>query len=293
MPALVVFLLAAAAAQEAEPRAVAHLAREVPTWFTENKCFSCHNNGDGARALFAARRKGLAVPDAALKGTLEWLASPDKWESNHGDPQFSDKKLSRLQFAASLSEAVRAGLADRAALAAAARLLAADQLPDGSWQGDTGTPAGSPVTYNAATWSALRVLEQAGGFAPAAARARAWLDSRKPQSAPEAAAIYLALQRADCAAYLLELQNADGGWGPFPKSPSEVYDTALAILALKGRPEAVARGRQYLLKTQLQAGGWPETTRPSGGQSYAQHVSTTAWALIALLDSRGSWGNGQ
>ncbi|MEX0713581.1 MAG: hypothetical protein WD278_14585 [Pirellulales bacterium] len=34
---------------------------------------------------------------------------------------------------------------------------------------------------------------------------------------------------------------------------------------------------------QLEDGSWPETTRPAGGQSYAQRISTTAWATIALL----------
>ncbi|MDX1980764.1 MAG: prenyltransferase/squalene oxidase repeat-containing protein [Bryobacteraceae bacterium] len=239
--------------------------------------------------MFAAIRHGLPVPPDALAGTLEWLTEPGRWESNHGDPQFSDKKLSRIQFAASVAEAARARLAGPVALSTAARLVAADQLPDGSWQGDTGTPAGSPVTYNAAmaTYSALRVLQQAGGFEQAVARAAGWLKQRAPKSTPEAAAIAMAVNRQDSVDYLIALQNRDGGWGPFPRSPSEVYDTALAILALRERaPPAVARGRAYLLGAQLEAGGWPETTRPSGGQSYAQHISTTAWALAALLETK-------
>ncbi|MDX1980763.1 MAG: hypothetical protein SFV51_10875 [Bryobacteraceae bacterium] len=40
MPALVAILIAVSAAQPPEARAVAHLVREVPTWFKENKCFS-------------------------------------------------------------------------------------------------------------------------------------------------------------------------------------------------------------------------------------------------------------
>ena len=30
-------------------------------------------------------------------------------------------------------------------------------------------------------------------------------------------------------------------------------------------------------------GSWPETTRPPGADSYAQRISTTGWALLALL----------
>jgi len=35
----------------AEARAVEFLVREVPAWSKNNGCFSCHNNGDAARAL--------------------------------------------------------------------------------------------------------------------------------------------------------------------------------------------------------------------------------------------------
>ena len=38
----------------AEDRALAYLIREVPAWSREHKCFSCHNNGDAARALYTA-----------------------------------------------------------------------------------------------------------------------------------------------------------------------------------------------------------------------------------------------
>src|SRR5438067_5873246 len=85
--------------------AVDYLIVEVPRWERENHCFSCHNNGDGARVLYVASRLGFAVPDAALAGTTKWLLNPAKWDDNGGDPGFSDKKLARIQFAAALSEA--------------------------------------------------------------------------------------------------------------------------------------------------------------------------------------------
>ena len=49
------FLLAlAAAAQSPEDRAIAYLEDEVSAWSRSNGCYSCHNNGDGARALYEA-----------------------------------------------------------------------------------------------------------------------------------------------------------------------------------------------------------------------------------------------
>src|SRR4051794_20161530 len=78
-------------------RAVRFLEQEVPAWHRDNHCFSCHNNGDGARALYEAKRNGIRVSDAALNDTSSWLDRPDKWEHNKGDPGFSDQRLANLQ----------------------------------------------------------------------------------------------------------------------------------------------------------------------------------------------------
>src|SRR6185436_19333086 len=51
---------------DAESRAVEFLKREVPAWSRDNGCFSCHNNGDAARALYAASKKGYHVPHEVL-----------------------------------------------------------------------------------------------------------------------------------------------------------------------------------------------------------------------------------
>ena len=96
-----------------------------------------------------------------------------------------------------------------------------------------------------------------------------------------------------------EGQGPDGGWGPYVTSQSEPFDSGLAVLALAELPpqhavasftdaqrrNAIQKGRQYLLATQLDGGSWTETTRPPDGESYAQRISTTAWALLALLSS--------
>ena len=60
---------------------------------------------------------------------------------------------------------------------------------------------------------------------------------------------------------------------------------ALVLLALQRANEhqAVERGRAFLISIQLPTGGWQETTRPAGARSYAQHISTSAWATLALL----------
>src|SRR5580704_6476456 len=191
-----------AAAAEPERLAVAYLAQETPRWYAENHCFSCHNNGDGARALFLAAQRGYAVPAYALEDTVRWLRDPAGWDQNPGNPGFSDKRLARIQFAAALAEAWRTGYThDRDAVLRAAESLVQEQERDGeflgSWKIDTGGVAGAPATYGSvlATYMARRTLEIADArrFAQPIGLANQWLNSTQPQNVLDRAAILLAL----------------------------------------------------------------------------------------------------
>jgi hypothetical protein len=287
-----------------EARAVAFLAREVPRWRADEGCYSCHNNGDGARALMMAARAGYDVA-APIADTLAFLARPRDWESGPRGPM-EDKVLSRIQFALALTTAVEGRLAPAAALADAARRVAADQQADGSWRLDASGSLGSPATYGTAlaTWAARRSLAAAdhADFAAPVERADAWLRARRPQAVVDAAAVALAfaasaearsVQARDRArAQLLAWQAPNGAWGPYADVRAEPFDTAIAVLALAAMPStgdsaaAIARGRTYLRAAILADGSWPETTRPAGQQSYAQLISTSAWATMALLELR-------
>jgi hypothetical protein len=299
IPALLVCLAATPIGHSADAAraAVDFLARETPRWAPENHCFSCHNNGDAARALLLAQARGYDVPASALADTLDWLQKPAAWDETHGNPGFSDRKLARIQFSAALAEAMRGGsIAARNELALAAEALLPLQASDGGWKIDTGGVTGAPATYGPAlaTYMARRTLETADAvrFEAAIANANRWLRGVSPANVLDRAAILLALPNTagKHLAPLLAAQNSDGGWGPQPHAPSEAFDTAIALLALKGatgapRIEAIARGRTFLAKFQLNDGSWPETTRPSGFVSYAERISTAGWAAYALLST--------
>src|SRR4051794_31423469 len=149
------------AAATPEQRAVDYLAVETPKWAKENHCYSCHNNGDAARALFSAMRHGYTVPRPAIADTIGWLRQPAQWSEAHGAPGVTNVKLANVQFAAALLDGK---LEDRRALTAAAQALAALQDADGSWRVDAGSLPGAPATYGSAlaTYMARRVLEAAG-----------------------------------------------------------------------------------------------------------------------------------
>jgi hypothetical protein len=125
--------------------------------------------------------------------------------------------------------------------------------------------------------------------------ARKWLQTIEADNVVRAATALMA--NGDRAAVkslplLRRAQTSDGGWGPYADSPPEVFDTALVLLALAEvqRPSAVKtmirNGRRFLATQQNGDGSWPATTRPTGGDSYAQQVSTSGWAVLALLRTR-------
>jgi hypothetical protein len=280
---------AAGAAPSPEQRAIDYLASEVRAWSADNGCFSCHNNGDGARALYTALKLGYTVPAGALEQTTAWLRQPDSWKKNRANPAISDQKLADIHFAAALGDAATG---DERAHRAAAKLVADWQKGDGSWEIDDEAGVGSPVTWGTtlATYMALRTLEKldAGSYGPQSKRARAWLRSTAPASLLDTSALLLALRddpavRRRSLDAILRAQTSDGGWGPQPGAPAEAFDTAVALLAIVSAGESNDRGRAWLLRAQLESGGWPPTTRPAGAQSYAQHISTSAWAALALM----------
>jgi hypothetical protein len=306
MPLLFVALLGGSVLSP-EERAIAFLVREVPAWSRTNKCFSCHNNGNAARALFAATRRGYTVPDAALAETIRWLSHPAAWEHNGSNPAFDDKHLASLQFALALLDAVDGGrVRTRTPLIDAAALVAPAQLRDGSWAvGPDGT-VGSPTTLGAAlaTAEARRLLARADTerYGAAVRRADAWLRRLPVQTVLNAAAVLLALEKSEddaavsqrkvCLSVIRKGESKEGGWGPYVNSSPEVFDTALVVVALRQQLDSaeirnwLRRGRTYLVRTQQKDGCWQETTRPAGEISYAERLSTTAYATRALLATR-------
>jgi hypothetical protein len=287
-----------------EGKALAYLATEVPRWSSEHHCYSCHNNGDAARALYAAVRLGRDIPVKATLDTDRWLARPEGWDKNGGDGPFSDKALARLQFASALASALDAGrIDDRGPLLRVSDALANEMAEDGFWKGVEQDQIGSPTTYGRplATWFARETLRlaDASKYRLRIEKADAWLRRLPIESVMDASTVLLARAfddtaegsaRRDKALELLKRgQSREGGWGPYARSPSEVFDTALALLALdrhRDRPgvtSMIERGRAYLVETQHEDGSWTETTRPTGAESYAQRLSTTGWATLALL----------
>lgn len=167
--------------------------------------------------------------------------------ADHGallDPPTSDVTARCVSMLAQLGET-----RESPRVAAAIDYLTREQMDDGSWFGRWG------VNYIYGTWSVLCALN-AAGVSPdhdSVARAAEWL---------------------------IEIQNADGGWGEdcdsyaldyagYTPAPSTASQTGWALLALMAAGmvdhPAVERGVRYLIDTQAEDGLWGQEMYTGGG----------------------------
>jgi len=280
------------------------LEEQVASWPRENGCFSCHNNSDAPQTLFAARQYGWDIAGDSISSTLDWLSSPEKWDKQQGDPNVSDQQLADVQFASALVKAVSAGvLGEEKWNRSVARKLVGYQTPEGNWVIEKQDSLGSPAApgHALATLKAWTYLNHVSfeESEKAVNKAAGFLRNMPLESVSQTAAKLLFIRASGVQAggdavlgleYLMRAQTTLGGWGPYPHRPPEVFDTALALLAMlpHARDERIAmimnRGLSFLIAEQLQDGSWRETTRPSGEESHAQWISTSAWATMALLE---------
>jgi squalene-hopene/tetraprenyl-beta-curcumene cyclase len=167
--------------------------------------------------------------------------------ADHGallDPPTADVSARCVSMLAQLGETP-----ENPRMRAAIDYLEREQEADGSWFGRWG------VNYIYGTWSALCALNAAG------------FDATRPSIR----------QAAD---WLIGIQNPDGGWGEdcesykldyrgYEPAPSTASQTAWALLGLMAAGEvdhpAVARGVEYLRRTQDETGLWQQDAYTGGG----------------------------
>lgn len=294
-------------------RAVAFLTGELSRWQREPSCFSC--SGDGARALFVARTHGHDV-GSGLGPTLAILEKPETWSQHGASSGENITPLARLQFASALAAAGAKDVHPGEALVKAADLIDDDQQADGSWPAVAEDQPGTAATWgNALATAMARSTIIAAGREPdhfSVAQVDRFLRTVPVTNVLDAAAVVLGLgtemdvmattQRIRSLELLRNTQAESGGWPHNAGETPRAFETAVAMLALgqlqrdprlaraafgeENLRQAIGRGRAYLAATQSEDGSWPG---PGGGgdEDYAETISTTTWALVALLEAGG------
>jgi hypothetical protein len=288
-------------------RAIALLQKSGPEFVKVSGCVSCHNQSLPQMTTSVARARGFAVDEQIAQQQVKAVLAmfrPLKDEMNQGTRKVPDPPIF-VSYA--LTGLAAEGYKADEITDAMAHLLAANQLPDGSFRA---LPARPPLESSDFTATALsiRALMAYGKHSEQAVdRARAWLEAQTPNSNEDRIMKVLGMTFAKSrpaliaqeAKVLLDQQRQDGGWGQLPTLETDAYATGQTLVALKlsGQIQvsdpAYQRGVGYLLRTQLADGSWLVHSRAFPFQPYKESgfphgkdqwisAAGSSWAAMAL-----------
>jgi ankyrin repeat protein len=300
--------------RQAVAKSLALLQSSSTEFFKKSACVGCHHQNLGALAVSAARRKGVAVDEAAAAEhlkivKLEWTGRRETLVQRLDAPGGGDSVAYSL-----FGLAVENYPADMVTDAMVVN-LAALQNGRGSW--DTGGLSRSPIEESNFGRAAL-AIRAFQTFGPPAlkpelekriARARSLLIEGKPKTTDDRAMQLLGLKWCGAetaklqalAKALLSEQRPDGGWAQTPHLASDAYATGDALYGLyesgmlATSDAAYQRALVFLLKTQKADGSWYVKSRAPKFQPYFESgfpyghdqwisAAATAWAATALAN---------
>lgn len=299
------------------------LQRSMGEFTKRTGCVSCHQEGLGRMATGLARQHGFAVDPAVARAQAERINGaltelrPLHLKALKDPSAMKDVPLIELGATpASYGYLLAAALAHRQpaneSLAAAAMVLARQQLPDGHWFClPRGPMQSSDFTMTALALQAMRTYaprDRAAEVADRLRRAKTWLLTAPAQTSEDRAFRLLGLKWAGASMEerrktideLRADQRPDGGWPQPTSAQSDAYGTGQSLYALHiaaGLPvtdPVYQRGVQFLLRTQEEDGSWfvPKRVAPFNnyfdaafphGQSQYASFNATCWATMALL----------
>lgn len=292
-------------------KGLAFLTKDAFAWKAEHNCASCHHAALVVWAMREAKAQGHSVDETVLADLTKWMAESGAGKVGVARPESAPRALNTkaIYFALGLGSNPEPDAASLAGLKLMRETIRGDQIEDGSivaWP-ETRPPFFGESNDTFTTLAAL-ALSQADDEASLAARDKAvqWLVSTKSDEDPQSIAMRLVLwarlgrpapEQAALAEHIHKRQNIDGGWSQARDMPSDAWATGQALYALASAgfrhdDEMIARGHQFLIKTQKEDGSWPMTSRPikPDGKGSTSLIPITgggsAWAVIGLAKSR-------
>jgi ankyrin repeat protein len=297
-------------ARTAIQRSVAALLPAAKAVFSRRACITCHNQTMPAQVAAIARVKGIELDEGLAKLNMRQIAGTYKPIGEEalqgGSPPGQELTIGYVAMALAAEnyppDLMTAGLS---------HMVAARQMPDGSWPEFENRP---PMEYStiSRTAMAVRVLtsypiaSRAKETEERLRKARAWLLASNPASAEEYAMRLMGLAWTKLPPADLQReaktwkaqQKSDGGWAQLPHLESDAYATGITLFAFHEAGFSVSepayqKAVAYLLKTQHANGGWFVRTRSFPVQDqfesgfpfgYHQWISSaaTSWAAMAI-----------
>ncbi len=304
--------------RDAATRAITLFQASQKNWYASQTCDSCHHQFQAALAFQSAREHGIPVDEKIAHADA---VKAFNYTSLDNAVQYNWVIEPAMDDAYELVAANAAGIRPNLVTAVYARLLAARQDADGSFNSFHQRP---PSSYSFFTETALSLRaiqlysyssEKADAFVHVT-RGRKWLESHAPPDTEARTYQLLGLWWAGAdrselkklAKALMAKQQPDGGWASLDGRESDAYSTSQVLVALHDAGGVSIsdarwqRGIDYLLKTQAADGSWhvvsrlhpPASVSPpyfESGYPYGhdQFLSALAadWAVMALARALG------
>jgi ankyrin repeat protein len=292
-------------------RSVSLLLPPAPVVFRNRGCITCHSQSMPQQVAVSARAKGVAINEELASSNLKQILAV-----------FKPAAEAAMQGNEPAGRALTIGyimmaLADEhhpldKVTAPFTHLVAASQMPDGSWidEGISRPPMEhSEISITAMAVRTLTLYPIAGSkeqLAEKLQRARAWLVAAQAKSAEERSMRLMGLvwtkaSRGEVHSAVREIvaqQRPDGGWSQLPQLDPDAYATGISLYALHQADISVTgdiykKGVSFLLKNQHKDGSWFVKTRSYPVQPYLdsgypygfnQWISAAgaSWASLAI-----------
>jgi len=292
-------------------RSVSLLLPPASIVFRNRGCITCHSQSMPQQVAAAARAKGIATNEDLANNNLKQMLAvfkPAAEAAMQGDePAGRALTIGYIMMA----------LADEhhpldKITAPFTHLVAASQMPDGSWidEGISRPPMEhSEISITAMAVRTLTLYPIAGRkeqLAETLQRARAWLLAAQPQSAEERSMRLMGLAWSKASAgdvhsaidEIQARQRPDGGWSQLSQLDPDAYATGISLYALHQAGVSLTgdtyqKGVAFLLKNQHKDGSWFVKTRSYPVQPYLdsgypygfnQWISAAgaSWASLAI-----------
>lgn len=294
-------------------RGLDFLVRDALAWKNKHNCVSCHHAGMVIWSMREAKERGYGVDDGVLDELTRWSLSGDG-RTGVPRPKGLPKALNAraVWFGLALAADPHPDAEMQAALKRLWGTVKSDQTDNGAWVAwpETRPPIFGPSDDSMTGLAALALTSAAASGDDAATlaldRAVRWLAQTKTDDDPQSIAVRLVLWKklgrpaeewTPLAKRIRERQNADGGWSQAKDMASDAWATGQALYALahvgdKADAPAIARGHDFLVKTQRDDGSWPMTSRPipPDGKGSTSLIPITgagsAWGVLGLVRGR-------
>jgi hypothetical protein len=291
---------------------VAFLVRDAQKWKADHNCVSCHHGALTVWAMAEVRRSGRAVDEPALDDFITWSLEAGEGKTSVPRPEGRPKAFNSkaLAFALGLGAVGNPDEAIKAGIAKLMETVKGDQAEDGSWVAwpETRPPIFGPSDDSVTAMGTLAMITAAEGGDESAKVYRdkgvAWLTRTPTDDDPQSVAMRIVVfQRsgrsteeiAPLVESIKRRQKEDGGWSQSADMGSDAWATGQALLALsiaglKSEDPVIARGREFLVRTQKEDGSWEMASRPIKYLDPNKPDGKPSGNLVPITGAGSAWG---